>query len=123
MRQSKFHRDIHACNYCGKPLLVAESVIERTERIERIDENRETEAIVKKLQCKNCKKKEMDRNMNKQRTKEQLKKDIQELWNRHKVIIENIKTLRQSLEVQSTYLEYGATEIKLLEAELRELGD
>jgi len=57
-----------------------------------------------------------------QKTKEQLKKDIQELWNRHAVIIENIKTLRQSLEIQSTHLEYGATEIKLLEAELRELN-
>tara|TARA_R110000824_G_scaffold87676_2_gene216046 strand:+ start:154 stop:411 length:258 start_codon:yes stop_codon:yes gene_type:complete len=66
-------------------------------------------------------KKEMDTNMN-EKTKEQLKKDIQELWNRHAGIIENIKTLRQSLEIQSTYLEYGATEIKLLEAELRELN-
>jgi len=52
---------------------------------------------------------------------ELLKKDIQEQWNRHAVIIENIKTLRQSLEIQTTHLEYSATEIKLLEAELREL--
>ena len=56
-------------------------------------------------------------------TRSQLKKDIQEMWNRHAILIENIKLLRGSLEIQSANLEYNATEIKLMEAELESLKE
>ena len=59
------------------------------------------------------------------KTIEQLEKDIEEkrisLLYSHSLTIDNIKRLRDSLQMQTANLEYLATEMKLLEAELAQL--
>mgnify|MGYP003675005493 FL=1 len=51
----------------------------------------------------------------------QLEKDIEKKREFHSITIDNIKRLRESLQMQTANLEYIATELTLLRAELAEL--
>ena len=79
--------------------------------------NRQTNKFHRDL--KHLSKKEM--NMNK--TIEQLEKDIAEKRNFHIITLDNIKRLRDSLQLQPANLEYIVTELGLLKAELSRLKE
>ena len=52
---------------------------------------------------------------------QQLEKDIEKKMELHSISIDNIKRLRESLEMQTVNLEYIVIELCLLRAELAEL--
>ena len=54
-------------------------------------------------------------------TKQQLEIDIAQKRNFHSITIDNIKRLRESLQLQTANLEYIVTELGLLEIELEKL--
>ena len=57
------------------------------------------------------------------KTIEQLEKDIAEKRNFHIITLDNIKRLRDSLQMQTANLEYIVTELGLLKAELARLKE
>ena len=57
-----------------------------------------------------------------QRTKEQIKIEIENMSERHSAILQNIIIHREALTNAGAQLEYVATELKLLREELNQLG-